>query len=305
MKINELKTKDKFFIENGYYEFPSFFDKQNCKNLLEQVIITRDYKKIFLTLEEYKNKKKQKGNNPRPGRNLAGVLDTNFVFGSSNFQKTISHIMGDKFRILDYVFVMGIPRIDVPKWIIEDLGDAPISNLGQYVQEKYQDITYLSGIDFHQDIIDYPYKHSNFLTAYIYLDDVEELSSPLYLLPKSHTLGATVFPHDLGKISDRNGNDKFLYKNNYGDSVETETLRLTGPGGSLYLWHSNLLHGTQPNLHDEPRISLRILVEKHTDEESNCALDNLNKVIKGSLKLTKTRRDIEEKVKGNFINKSV
>ena len=87
--------------------------------------------------------------------------------------------------------------------------------------------------------------------------------------------------------------------------METETLRLTGPGGSLYLWHSNLLHGTQPNLHDEPRISLRILVEKHTDEESNCALDNLNKVIKGSLKLTKTRRDIEEKVKGNFINKSV
>ena len=64
MKHNEIKTKDKFFIENGYYEFPSFFDKQNCKNLLEQVIITRDYKKIFLTLEEYKNKKKTKGKQP-------------------------------------------------------------------------------------------------------------------------------------------------------------------------------------------------------------------------------------------------
>ena len=305
MKINELNKKDNFFIKNGYYEFPSFFDKQTCKNLLDQTIKTRNYKKIFLTQEEYKNKKKQRGNNPRPGRNLAGVLDTNFVFGSSNFQKTISHVMGDKFRILDYVFVMGIPRSDIPTWIVEDLGEAPISNLGQYVQEKYQDITYLSGIDFHQDIIDFPYKRSNFLTAYIYLDEVNDLSSPLYLLPKSHTLGATVFPHDLEKVLDKNGNNKFLYKNNYGDSVETETLRLTGPGGSLYLWHSNLLHGTQPNLHDEPRISLRILVEKNTDEETDCPLDNMNKVIKGSLKLTKTRRDIEDKVKENLINKSV
>ena len=71
------------------------------------------------------------------------------------------------------------------------------------------------------------------------------------------------------------------------------------------MWHSNLLHGTQPNLHAEPRISLRILVEKNTDEETDCPLDNMNKVIKGSLKLTKTRRDIEDKVKGNVINKSV
>jgi hypothetical protein len=305
MKKNKLVSSDIFFIENGYYQFPSFFDKKTCKNLLDQINSTRDYKEIFLTQEEYKNKKKQKGNNPRPGRNLAGVLDTNFVFGSSNFQKTLSHIMGEKFRILDYVFVMGIPRADVPKWIMEDLGEAPISNLGQYVHEKYQDITYLSGIDFHQDIIDFPYKDSNFLTAYVYLDEVEELSSPLYLLPKTHTLGATVFPHDLEKISDKNGSDKFIYKNNYGDSIETETLRLTGSGGSLYLWHSNLLHGTQPNLHDDPRISLRILVEKNTDEVSDCPLDNMNKIVKGSLKLSKTRRDIADNVKENFINKSV
>ena len=88
-------------------------------------------------------------------------------------------------------------------------------------------------------------------------------------------------------------------------NIETETLRLTGPGGSLYLWHSNLLHGTQPNLHDKPRISLRNLVEKNTEEENDCPLDNMNKIIKGSLKLTKTRRDLEEKLKVNFINKSV
>jgi hypothetical protein len=305
MKKDKIASSDKFFIENGYYQFPSFFDKKICKNLLDQVNATRDYKEIFLTQEEYINKEKQKGNNPRPGRNLAGVLETNFVFGSSNFQKTLSHIMGEKFRILDYVFVMGIPRADVPKWILEDLGDAPISNLGQYVHEKYQDITYLSGIDFHQDIIDFPYKESNFLTAYVYLDEVDKLSSPLYLLPQSHKLGATVFPHNLEKISNENGNDKFIYKNDYGDSIETETLRLTGPGGSLYLWHSNLLHGTQPNLHDDPRISLRILVEKNTDEVSDCPLDNINKIIKGSLKLSKTRRDIENNVMGNFINKSV
>ena len=58
MKINELNKKDNFFIKNGYYEFPSFFDKQTCKNLLDQTIKTRNYKKIFLTQEEYKNKKK-------------------------------------------------------------------------------------------------------------------------------------------------------------------------------------------------------------------------------------------------------
>ena len=31
-----------------------------------------------------------------------------------------------------------------------------VANLGPYIKQKYRDITYFRGIDFHQDIIDYP-----------------------------------------------------------------------------------------------------------------------------------------------------
>ena len=46
--------------------------------------------------------------------------------------------------------------------------------MGRFIKEKYRDITYFRGIDFHQDIIDFPHKQSDFATFYVYLDNVDK-----------------------------------------------------------------------------------------------------------------------------------
>ena len=52
-------------------------------------------------------------------------------------------------------------------------------------KEEHRDLTYFKGIDFHQDIIDFPDRDPDFITAYIYLDKVDTKTSPLYLIPNS------------------------------------------------------------------------------------------------------------------------
>jgi len=293
------------FEDEGIRQYLSFFDKNQCKFLLEEIMRSRDFSRIFYSEEEFMLQGKDLGTNPRPGRNLAGKLNTEFIFGDERFQKELGGLMGGRYRILDYKFVMGVPRTMLPEWIDKSLGDALVANLGEYVRKEFRDITYFRGIDFHQDIIDFPDKESNFVTVYIYLDKVNEKSSPLFVLPQSHLLGATTFPHDLTKV----GENAFLYKNGYGNSMRLETLRLTGEGGSMYIWHSNLLHGTQPHGEDMPRISIRILAEKNTTEISDCPIDRANKRVTGSLSLRKTRLDIDNEgkvlIKGNYLNKSV
>ena len=56
------------------------------------------------------------------------------------------------------------------------------------------------GIDFHQDIIDWPTRSPDFITAYIYLNDIDKDSAPIFVVPKSHLLGASTSPHKLKKI---------------------------------------------------------------------------------------------------------
>ncbi len=87
-----------------------------------------------------------------------------------------------------------------------------IANLGTYIKPEYRDITYFHGIDFHQDIIDWSNYLSNFITLYIYLSDTDKNSSPLFVTPKSHILGDTVFPHNIKDITD----SSLIYKNHLG-----------------------------------------------------------------------------------------
>ena len=129
-----------------------------------------------------------------------------------------------------------------------------VANLGAFIKPEYRDITYFHGIDYHQDIIDYKDRLTDFITLYVYLDDVTENDAPLFLLPESHKAGATTFPHDLVKV-----NDKYIYNQNQ----ELNEIVLTGPAGTTYFWHSTTLHGTQPTKTSSPRISLRYLISKH------------------------------------------
>lgn len=290
------------FIQNGYGLFPNYLDKLKLKKLRASVIKTRDFKKIFVSKKYYLNNTEYKGTNPRAGRNLAEKLDTNFIFSNKNFRKELEIILGSRCRVLDYKFVVAVPNRIIPKWIIDIINNDPIANMNGFIKERFRDITYFRGIDFHQDIIDFPHRQSDFITVYIYLDKVTINTSPLYILKKSHLFGATIFPHNLKKLK----NNFYEYKNKFNNKKLVKVKRLTGDVGTVYYWNSNLLHGTQPHNEKEPRISIRILVEKNS-KINNSLIDISNKKIKGNLILDETRNDLDSKgkpkIKRNLINK--
>ena len=73
-----------------------------------------------------------------------------------------------------------------------------------------------------------------------------------------------------------------------------------GKAGSLFYWHPFMLHGTQPGKSVKPRVSVRILVEKKLRILSGCALDKINKKIRGKKKLKSYKKPITKKK--NLIN---
>ena len=156
-----------------------------------------------------------------------------------------------------------MPYLWLPEWVKSEIKGINVPNLGPYIKDKFRDITYFRGIDFHQDIIDWPkgkidLDPSTFLTLYVYIHEVSKSDSPLHLLKNSHKLGATLFPHKLKK----NNNDLWIYEDEQGEKVECEECILTGKPGYAAIWHNCTLHGTQPveNESDKFRISLRYLI---------------------------------------------
>lgn len=295
------------FVDDGVKALKNFFsnsDLSKLKNLRDSVLSSRNLNDIFLTKKEFNIEKMYKGGNPRPGRNLIEKLETNFIFANTKFRDEMANVCGKRWRVLDYKFVMSMPSKFIPNWLAHEIEDRLIPNLGAYVKEKFRDMTYFRGIDFHQDIIDFPDRESDFITLYIYLDEVTNASSPLNILPKSHLLGSSIFPHKLTKLE----NEKYKYTNDYSETSDLKLLKLIGGVGSMYYWHCNILHGTQPQHDDIPRISIRILVEKNSKTKSDCFLDKANKITKGTLSLTKTRSDVDSLykpvLKGNIINKN-
>ena len=87
-------------------------------------------------------------------------------------------ICGERYRILDYKFVLGVPTIFMPDWIREELGGKAQANLGKYIKPDKRSMTYFNGLDFHQDIIDFPSRKPDFSTFYYYLTPVTWKESP-------------------------------------------------------------------------------------------------------------------------------
>ena len=291
------------FLKDGYEIKKNFFNSSQCSKLLKKVYQSRNFNKIWLSEQEYKNNKILKTVNPRPGRNLIEKLDTSFIFSNEKFITLLNQVMGNSWRVLDYKFVVALEKKMVPNWVSNFTKDAFIPNMGRFIKEKYRDITYFRGIDFHQDIIDFPHKQSDFATFYVYLDNVDKNSSPLILFPKSHIYGAKTFPHDIKKEK-----NFYRYYNNSKTSIKIKPKSLIGKSGTMYFWHPCILHGTQPTFKDKFRISIRILIEKN-HLERKYLIDKINSKIKGRLSVKNSRRDINKKngkyiIKGNFINKN-
>ena len=79
-------------------------------------------------------------------------------------------------------FVVGVPTEWLPEWVKNDTEDLMDANLGAWIKPEFQDMTYFRGIDFHQDLIDHKSRLSDFITLYVYLDNVDMKMSQLMII---------------------------------------------------------------------------------------------------------------------------
>jgi hypothetical protein len=88
--------------------------------------------------------------------------------------------------------------------------------------------------------------------------------------------------------------------------VQTTQKLLTGAAGYAAMWHACTLHGTQPDAADNERLSLRYLFAKAPGVRAG--MDAVNASLKGPIRLTSTRQDLDAKgaaqIKTNTVNRA-
>lgn len=266
-------------------------DEAECAETLHAIRSTRPFDpSLFVPEPERVEDIQFRGVNPRVDhQNLLLALDTDFVEAHPGFRQTMSRILGPGYHIKLKKIVCGLPDRAIPPWVLDRVRELPVPNLGPYVREEYRDITYFRGIDWHQDIIDYPASDGRFLTVYVYLDTVSEADAPLCVVPRSHLLGATRFPH----VLQDHGTHLHYRDPQRGNCAMLEKQTLTGRPGSIFCWHSQTLHGTDHVTGDIPRLSLRYLIERDADHRGFLPIDFIAEMGMGQAGLPETRNDVD------------
>jgi hypothetical protein len=293
------------FGEKGLLLLGRAVDPGRCARLLSDIASTRPFgADLFLPEEEFRANPQRRGVNPRPGRaNVVDRFDLSFILEAPAIRGCLDAICGPGRQTALVKAVCGAPLAWLPQYVRDEIRDAPAAMLGPYIRPQYRDITYFHGIDYHQDIIDYPGRASDIVTLYVYLAEVTREDSPLFILPGTHRFGATVFPHELAPGA---GADALVYGDARGRSMEVRPHVLTGAAGSAAVWHACVLHGTQPVAESRARISIRYVIEK--DPSVSTLLDRVNDGIDGALSLEETRvdqdGDAQTILRGNVINRA-
>ena len=119
----------------------------------------------------------------------------------------------------------------------------PSNNLAHFVKPEFTDITYFYGIDFHQDIVDWKERESDFATVYVYLESVGPKDAPLFVVPGSQILGANCF-HDLEPINA--SMTHWRYRADDGQTRDVRHKIMTGVAGHTACWHPRHCMGPSP-----------------------------------------------------------
>jgi hypothetical protein len=304
-----MRNPSSELLDNGLYIFKESLDQLSIEKLYKKIKEKRKFSsEIFQTEEEYKLEESHLKHNPTPDFNFLNQFneDLKFIEHDRNVRNLVTELLGEDYVMVIRKAVCGVPSSWLPDWVNSKIKGINVPNLGPYLKKEFRDITYFRGIDFHQDIIDWPkgkteLDPSTFLTLYVYIHDVGPNDSPLHLLKNSHKLGATLFPHNLKKIN----NNSWQYENGHGESIECEEMVLTGKTGYAAIWHNCTLHGTRPveNESDKFRISLRYLIGKSNSNKQKTFINQINSKIKGDLKPIRTRQDLNSLGKPILKNK--
>lgn len=290
-----MRIPEDDFIGQGILSRPALLDPGFCRAMIDKVRATRSFDaSLFLTEEEFETLKPDAFNkNPRPGMNMLDVLDDDAraIETHPEIVRSLDRLLGTGWSVFRRKFVCGMPEALIPCWIAERMRGKPSNNLAHFVRPDFTDITYFYGIDFHQDIVDWRDRDADFLTMYVYLEDVGMDDAPLHILPGSHGLGASVFPH---RLEPDRATENWRYANDEGECGAYPHRVLTSPAGSVFFWHACLLHGTQPDRGQRERLSLRYLIEPGEGFASS-EMARVNEGLRGPVRLSAPRADLNDK----------
>ena len=97
----------------------------------------------------------------------------------------------------------------------------------------------------HQDFLFQPMTNDDMITCLLFIDDVTAENGPLEVIPGSHK--GPLYPHWHDGVFTGAVDDSVV------DPQRDRITSCTGKAGSVCLMHVNLLHGSAPNLTDQPR----------------------------------------------------
>ena len=186
-----MKDFDSNFIDDGFVDLGPVLDKTKCRELLEKVYETRSFgPELFIDEKQHRINPKWSKNNPGPGINLTEKFNLDFIENDDSFKNSMVRVLGPDYKIMLKKFVVGVPNSWLPKWVNNETENLMDANLATWIKPEFQDMTYFRGLDFHQDFIDHKSRFSDFITLYVYLDNVDMKMSPLVVIPKSHMRSA-------------------------------------------------------------------------------------------------------------------
>lgn len=283
-------------VVDGIAELGEILDAHAATALRDQALRARSFgPEMFLSEAEYRRNPEHFGVNPRPGRNLLERLESEarFVTEDPYLGQVLQWVLGKEYRLHNRKLVCGVPDAWIPDWLRLEMSRASIHNLGAYVRPELRDVTYFHGIDYHQDLVDWPSwppekRWHDIVTLYVYLHPVGAADAPLHVLPGSHTLGASTFPHRL----ERAGGARFEYTHDDGRRRMLPELCLLGGAGYVALWNGYLLHGTRSVEAENMRLSLRYVLGRSQRDEP-AMLDGVLAAVDGPRWLCEARVDLD------------
>lgn len=281
------------YPENGCADFGNLLDAAPCRELREWINARRPVSRSIFYSSEAEFKDKGRWINYAPGRTshnllLDSSLDLRFIEENPRFVDVMQRLCGANYEIFKKSIIRSVPVWAAPEWVVEYMLDVGRPNMNPFVRDEFQDVQYFLCTDFHQDKTR---PESDFVTVYIYLDDVDPTYSALQILSGSHKLGMTTYPHSLRRSLRDPG--VWFYSDGLGNHMQCPSRVVTGEPGSVTGFHCMTLHGTGYNQSRNPRISLRYLIKMNNQRpDLDCLHAKANERIIGPKKMLHTRVDV-------------
>ena len=290
--MEDLEIKN--FPLNGFGHVGKILDPVKCRDLAHWIDAKRPLNSDIFYESEVEFESSGRWKNYSPGRNdhnllLSSDLNLEFIEQNDLFKESMQKLCGTDWTIFKKSIIRSVPSRVLPHWAKEKLNGVGRPNINPFVKDEFKDVQYFLTTDFHQDKTR---KDSDFVTVYIYIDDVSENDSALYILLGSHTSGMSCYPHNLR----RDNIDKDLwYYSNQDINTANRGYKVTGQAGSVVGFHCLTLHGTGYNNSVKPRISLRYLISRGSTEKTyNSLLHKSNQTINGPLYIQPTNRHLND-----------